>query len=102
MAMMATKTEQRAAIWGGRTVAASDQAKDVGGYPYFPRDSVNMDLLRLSPKTESDLACPHGVQFYDLVDGKTVSERAVWSYEKPKASMMSVDHWIGFWDLDVE
>ena len=102
MTATAAKSKQQAAIWDGREVASSDQVRDVGGYPYFPRESVRMDLLRKSPKTESDNACPHGVQFYDLVDGKTVSERAVWSYEGPKASMMAVDHWIGFWDLAVE
>lgn len=53
------------------------------------------------PKTDDDLECPHGVQFYDITDGKTVSPRAAWSYEAPQSSMKKVDHWIGFWE-DVE
>ena len=62
-----------------------------------------MDLLRATPKTEDDLDCPHGVQFYDVAEGAARSERAAWSYEAPRASMKQVDHWIGFWeDVEIE
>jgi uncharacterized protein (DUF427 family) len=88
------------AVWRGQVIAESDRIVEVGGYRYFPRDAVRMDLLRLAPKTESDLACPHGVQFYDVA---ARSERAAWSYEAPRASMKQVDHWIGFWeDVEIE
>ena len=89
------------AIWRGKVVAESDQTLEVGGYKYFPRDAVRMQLLKLTPKTESDLEWPHGVQFYDVVAGAERSERAAWSYEAPRAKMTQVDHWIGFWE-DVE
>ena len=89
------------AIWRGRVVAESDRTLEVGGYTYFPRGSVRMDLLHAVPKTESDLACPHGVQFYDVAQGAARSQRAAWSYEAPRAAMRQVDHWIGFWE-DVE
>lgn len=89
------------AVWRERVVAESDRTLEVGGYRYFPRDAVRMELLRVTPKTADDLECPHGVQFYDLVDGAETSTRAAWSYEAPKTSMKSVDHWIGFWE-DVE
>lgn len=75
--------------------------REVGGYWYFPRDAVRMEWLRAVPKTDDDLECPHGVQFYDVTDGKAVSPRAAWSYEAPQSSMKKVDHWIGFWE-DVE
>jgi uncharacterized protein (DUF427 family) len=52
-------------------------------------------------KTASDLACPHGVQFYDLAQADERSERAAWSYEAPRPAMQQVDHWVGFWE-DVE
>ena len=89
------------ATWRGHVLAQSDQTLDVGGYTYFPRDAVRMDLLRISPKTPHDLECPHGVQFYDVADGAASSPRAAWSYEAPRDSMRRVDHWIGFWE-DVE
>ena len=89
------------AIWNGQVIAESDQTREVGGYQYFPRDAVRMELLQLTPKTASDLECPHGVQFYDVVENGTRSPRAAWSYEAPKPTMKQVDHWIGFWE-DVE
>lgn len=89
------------ALWHGRVIAESDRTLEVDGYRYFPRETVRMDLLRLAPKTQRDLACPHGVQFYDLAEESARSERAAWSYEAPRASMKQVDHWIGFWE-DVE
>jgi len=91
------------AIWRGQVIAESDRTLEVGGYRYFPRDSVRMGWLRPAPKTPSDLACPHGVQFYDVVGNGARSERAAWSYEAPGRAMTRVDHWIGFWeDVEIE
>ena len=91
------------AIWHGQVIAESDGTREVHGYRYFPRDAVRMDLLKLAPKNESDLECPHGVQFYDVVEGKRRSERAAWSYEAPREAMKQVDHWVGFWDdVDIQ
>jgi uncharacterized protein (DUF427 family) len=89
------------AIWRGQVVAASERTLEVGGYRYFPRDSVRMDLLTKAPKTPRDLECPHGVQFYDVGSGGSRSPRAAWSYEMPQPSMQKVDHWVGFWE-DIE
>ncbi len=62
-----------------------------------------MDLLESTPKTARDLECPHGVQFYDVVEGGMRSPRAAWSYEAPQPKMKPVDHWIGFWeDVDIK
>jgi uncharacterized protein (DUF427 family) len=89
------------AIWHGQVIAESDRTLEVGGYRYFPRETVRMALLKPAPKSESDLECPHGVQFYDVVENGTRSERAAWSYLAPRASMKQVDHWVSFWE-DVE
>src|SRR5262249_46477859 len=83
------------AIWRGEVIADSDRTLDVGGYTYFPRESVRMDLLHAAPKTESDLACPHGVQFYDVQDKVARTERAAWSYEAPRPALRQVGRWIG-------
>jgi uncharacterized protein (DUF427 family) len=91
------------ATWHGKVIASSDSTLEVGGYRYFPRDTVRMDLLKAAPKTAHDLECPHGVQFYDVVENGKSSARAAWSYEAPQPKMKSVDHWIGFWeDVDVK
>lgn len=86
------------ATWRGKVIAKSERTLEVDGYRYFPRDTVRMDLLEVTPKTASDLECPHGVQFYDVVENGTRSARAAWSYEAPQARMKPVDHWIGFWE----
>ena len=86
------------ATWHGKVIAESDQTLEVGGYVYFPRDAVKMDLLKATLKTPRDLECPHGVQFYDVVEGGSTSPRAAWSYEAPQTKMKPVDHWIGFWE----
>ncbi len=43
------------ATWHGKTIAESDRTLEVGGYIYFPRDTVRMDLLKSTPKTANDL-----------------------------------------------
>ncbi len=90
------------ATWKGETIAESDKILEVHGYQYFPRDAVHMGFLTMAEKNESDLECPHGVQFYDIADGEKRSERAAWSYEKPThKTMKAIDHWVAFWE-DVE
>jgi uncharacterized protein (DUF427 family) len=85
----------------GRVVAQSDDIVACHGYQYFPPAAVRLDCLQKTEKTESDLACPHGVQFYDVVvDGKR-HKRAAWSYEKPRSEMTQVGGRFGFWE-DVE
>jgi uncharacterized protein (DUF427 family) len=91
------------ATWRGRVIAESERTLEVGGYRYFPRDAVRMELLTAAEKSASDRACPHGVRFYDVGEGAERSARAAWSYEAPRAEMERIDRWIGFWgDVAVE
>ena len=89
------------ALWNGEVIGDSERTVEVAGYRYFPREEVRMNRLKKVAKTASDKECPHGVQFYDVGDGKKTSARAAWSYEKPLADYKHIDHWIGFWE-DVE
>lgn len=89
------------AIWRGQVIAESERTQEVGGYRYFPRDAVRMEVLTPAPMTADDRACPHGVRFYDVALGDALSARAAWSYEAPGAAMKSIHRWIGFWE-DVE
>jgi uncharacterized protein (DUF427 family) len=85
------------AVVNNRVIAESDDIVEAGGYQYFPPAAVRMEWLEKAPKTESDLACPHGVQFYDVVIGGQRHGRAAWSYEAPKPSMQQVGGRFGFW-----
>jgi uncharacterized protein (DUF427 family) len=85
----------------GQVVAQSGDVIECKGYQYFPRAAVRMDWLEKTAKTASDLECPHGVQFYDVVIGGTRHARAAWSYEAPRPEMKQVADRFGFWE-DVE
>jgi len=70
-------------------------------YAYFPSTQVRLDWLERAPSTQSDLACPHGVQFYDVIVDGTRYERAAWIYEAPRGALAHVAGRVGFWK-DVE
>jgi len=84
-----------------RVIAESDDIVEQGGYHYFPVSAMRMEWLKKAPKTESDRACPHGVQFYVVVIAGKRYPRAAWIYEAPRPSMRHVDNRFGFWE-DVE
>ena len=86
------------AVLKGQVVAESDDIVEAAGYRYFPRDAVHMEWLEPAPRTEGDLECPHGVQFYDVILDGTRHARVAWSYEAPRPSMQKVDHRMGFWE----
>lgn len=86
------------AILKGVVIADSDDIVEHDGYQYFPRSAVRTDWLEMADKTESDRACPHGVQFYDVTVGGQRHKRAAWSYEAPRASMRHVAGRFGFWE----
>ena len=84
-----------------RIIAESNDIVEEGGYHYFPLSVVRMEWLNKVPKTVSDHACPHGVQFYDVVIDGDRYERAAWIYEAPRPSMRHVANRVSFWG-DVE
>ena len=86
-----------------RMIAESEDIVEQGGYHYFPGAHVRLELLERAERTASDLRCPHGVQFYDVViDGKR-HKRAAWRYEAPRSWMSHVANRFGFWkDVEVK
>ena len=82
----------------GHVIAESDDVVETGGYQYFPAASVRREWLEKAPKTESDRACPHGVQFYDVVIDGHRHKRAAWSYEAPRPAMQQTADRFGFWE----
>ncbi len=87
----------------GQVVAQSNDVIECKGYQYFPPNTVRMDWLEKVAKTTGDLACPHGVQFYDVVIAGKRHQRAAWSYEAPRPEMAQVGGRFGFWqDVQVQ
>jgi uncharacterized protein (DUF427 family) len=85
------------AILNGHILAKSDDIEIGAGYKYFPASATRLDLLQKAPKTDADLACPHNVQFYDVVIDGVRHERAAWCYETPRPSLQHVSGRFGFW-----
>ncbi len=81
----------------GRVVAQSNDIVECKGYQYFPPGAVHLEWLEKTEKTADDRACPHGVQFYDVVIDGTRHQRAAWSYEAPRPEMKEVAGRFGFW-----
>jgi uncharacterized protein (DUF427 family) len=79
-------------------VAESDDVIEQGGYQYFPAAAVRLGWLEKAEKTDNDRACPHGVQFYDVVINGKRHPRAAWSYEAPGPAMRGVGGRFGFWE----
>ncbi len=86
------------AVLDQHVIAESEDVVESGGYQYFPKASVRMKWLEKAPKSASDHACPHGVQFYDVVIDGARHERAAWSYEAPLPAMRLVADRFGFWN----
>ena len=89
------------AIVDGQIVAQGNDVIECKGYQYFPRADVRMDWLEKTDKTPDDRACPHGVQFYDVVVEGRRHPRAAWSYEALRPELSQVGGRFGFWQ-DVE
>jgi uncharacterized protein (DUF427 family) len=86
------------AVLKGHVIADSDDIVESGGYHYFPSSATRLEWLEKAPKTDHDLECPHGVQFYDVtIDGERHG-RAAWSYESPLPKMEQVRGRFGFWE----
>lgn len=89
------------ATLNGKVIAESDDIVENDGYRYFPPAAVRMDWLEKVPQTEKDRACPHGVQFYDVVIDGVRHPRNAWVYEAPRPSKIATAGRVGFWQ-DVE
>lgn len=85
------------ATLGTLVIAESTDTVEVGGYAYFPPETVRREWLEKAAKTPRDLECPHGVQFYDLVVEGRRHPRAAWVYEAPQPKMAAVGGRYGFW-----
>ncbi len=85
------------ATLNGTVIAESDDIVENDGYFYFPPSVVQMEWLEKVPRTDKDRACPHGVQFYDVVIDGERHARNAWVYEAPRTSKIATGGRVGFW-----
>jgi len=62
---------------------------------------VRTEWLEKVAKTESDRACPHGGQFYDVVIEGERHVRAAWVYEVTRPAPCAVAGRFGVWGDEV-
>jgi uncharacterized protein (DUF427 family) len=86
------------AVVDDMVVAESDDIVENDGYQYFPPGAVRMEWLEKTARTQKDLACPHGVQFYDVVVDGVRHKRAAWVYEAPQPKKQTIGGRFGFWE----
>ena len=84
------------ATWNGVEIARSDDTVVVEGNHYFPRASVNPDVLK--PSTTSSVCPWKGTASYHslVVDGKE-NKDAAWFYYDPKSAAAEIKDRIAFW-----
>jgi uncharacterized protein (DUF427 family) len=91
------------AVWKEKTVAEAPREKliYIEGNWYFPPNSVKQSYLQKSP---IPYTCPwKGVcQYFDVVEGDTVSKDNAWSYPEPKPSAIDTvkkdfTNYVAFW-----
>lgn len=84
------------ATWNGTTIAESDDTVVVEGNHYFPRESVQADLVSPSAKTSH---CPWkgDASYLTLtVDGQENAD-AAWYYPAPKDAAAEIKDHVAFW-----
>jgi uncharacterized protein (DUF427 family) len=86
------------ATWKGVVLAESDDVNVVEGHAYFPRDSVDLDLLRSGGG--ASLCFWKGIaRYFDVVVGERTNRRAAWHYPHPSPfAARKVGDRIAFWN----
>ncbi len=84
------------AIWNGQVIAESTDIVNVENNMYFPEDSVNKKLLKVS-NTHTTCHWKGIASYYTIVaDGKENPD-AAWFYEEPSELARSIKGRIAFW-----
>jgi uncharacterized protein (DUF427 family) len=84
------------AIWNETVIAESDDTVVVEGNHYFPRESVNDELLIDSSTTS---VCPWKgtAHYFSIKTGDQVNEDAAWYYPETKEAASAIRARIAFW-----
>lgn len=84
------------ATWNGTVLAESEATVMVEGNHYFPRSSVNWELLTDSP---THTHCPWKGQasYYTIVVDGSENPDAAWYYAEPKEAASQIKGHVAFW-----
>jgi uncharacterized protein (DUF427 family) len=84
------------AVWNGAIIAESDDTVIVEGNHYFPREAVDVSLLRDSA---THTICPWKgtASYYSLVVDGAENRDAAWYYPETKAAADNIRDRIAFW-----
>jgi uncharacterized protein (DUF427 family) len=84
------------ATWNGVVIARSDETVVVEGNHYFPRASVNAELLTDSATTT---ICPWKgtAHYHSIIAGGATNPDAAWYYPDPKPAAAEIRDRIAFW-----
>ncbi len=84
------------AKWNSKIIAKSGNTVVVDGNHYFPRESVDQDILLDSDST-TICGWKGTARYYSLaIDGKT-NENAAWYYLDPKEAAAEIKDHVAFW-----
>jgi uncharacterized protein (DUF427 family) len=84
------------AIWNGEVIAESDDTVVVEGNHYFPKDSVDPEVL---VESSTHTICPWKgtASYYTLRQSGEESPDAAWYYPTPKPGAEMVTDRVAFW-----
>jgi uncharacterized protein (DUF427 family) len=84
------------AIWNGQVVAESNDTVVVEGNHYFPRNSLQDEMIQESTKTTH---CPWKgtAHYYSLLINGETNIDAVWYYPEPKPAAAEITGRVAFW-----
>jgi uncharacterized protein (DUF427 family) len=102
-----SRDERRVVVKVAGQVIADTRAAlrlEEASYPavlYIPRADVDMTKLQ---RTAHTTYCPYkgDCNYYSIPSGGSKSINAVWSYEKPYASVAKIDHHLAFYPSRVD
>jgi len=94
-------TERLRVVFNGRTLADAEGGLRVleTSHPptyYIPVSAVRTELLRPSPRT-TFCEWKGQAHYFDVADGNTVAERAVWGFDRPTAAFASLREHLAFY-----
>ena len=84
------------AIWNDTVIVESDDTVEVEGNHYFPRQSVNAELLE---ESSTQTSCPWKgtANYYSLNVAGAHNPDAAWCYPDPKDAAANIRDHVAFW-----